>query len=144
MASVCREPFHSTHPPPPTPNTHASPALSYSSTIRLLDLASGKRARKLSAGHSGAVRQLVFSADGRYLASSAAAARFANVFDVAAGEDAPPEPVVTFGLAAAPTCLGLHSEVGGSTEDPLTVVAGFDSGGVTVLRTRRRADGKGG
>lgn len=114
----------------------------YSSSIRLLDLATGKTARKLSAGHAGAVRLLTFSADGRYLASSASSARFANVFDVA-GEGASSEPVSTLGFAATPAFMALHVSSREAGSDQLTVVAGFDTGGVSVLRTLRRADGKG-
>lgn len=123
----------------PTP-THASGC---SSSIRLLELSSGKRARKLSAGHAGSVNQLEFSADGRYLVSSAASSRFANVFDVA-GEDATSEPVATLGFAAAPAFLALHcSPPGdGNKRDQLTVVGGTDDGGVSVLRTRRQGGGK--
>ncbi|CAN0043581.1 unnamed protein product, partial [Ectocarpus sp. 13 AM-2016] len=120
-----------------------------SSAIRLLDLTTGKTARKLSAGHAGSVRLLSFSADGRYLASSASSARFVNVFDVAASEVPPSEPVCTLGFAATPAFLSLHtaSPTGGGGEasnDQVTVVAGFDTGGVSVMRTRRQSDGKGG
>eukprot|EP00752_Nemacystus_decipiens_P008411 g7521.t1 len=121
-----------------------------SSAIRLVDLATGKTARKLSAGHAGSVRLLSFSADGRYLASSASAARFANVFDVAASADPPSEPVCTLAFAATPAFLALHASKssgaggggGGSGNDEVTLVAGFDTGGVSVLRTRRQASGK--
>ncbi|CAM9955197.1 unnamed protein product, partial [Ectocarpus fasciculatus] len=119
-----------------------------SSAIRLLDLTTGKTARKLSAGHAGSVRLLSFSADGRYLASSASSARFANVFDVAASELPPSEPVCTLGFAATPAFLSLHaaspSGGGESSNDQVTLVAGFDTGGVSVMRTRRQTDGKGG
>ena len=114
-----------------------------SSSIRLLDLATGKVARKLSAGHAGAVRALSFSADGRYLASSASSARFVNVFDVA-GEAAPSEPVSTLSFEATPLYVALRASFeGGEGGDEVTVVAGFDTGGVSVLRTRRTGDGKG-
>lgn len=135
----------------PVAHTPLRPSNMVSTSIRLLDLATGKRARKLSAGHAGAVRQLVFSADGRYLASSASSARFANVFDVA-GDSAPSEPVATLGFAATPAFLAVHARVsgdegsegaGGGAGDQVTVVAGFDTGGVSVLRTRLRPDGKG-
>ncbi|CAN0150950.1 unnamed protein product, partial [Laminaria digitata] len=126
-----------------------------SSSIRLIDLGTGKVARKLSAGHAGAVRVLSFSSDGRYLASSASSARFVNVFDVA-GEAAPSEPVSTLSFEATPLYLAFRASFeggggegggggGGGTVvggDELTVVAGFDTGGVSVLRTRRRGDGK--
>lgn len=83
-------------------------------------------------------------------------ARFANVFDLA-GEDLTSEPVATLGFAAAPTFLALHAAAGASFPssssgrqgmregegDQLTVVGGFDTGGVCVLRTRRRSDGQG-
>eukprot|EP00904_Undaria_pinnatifida_P002401 jgi/Undpi1/12161/HiC_scaffold_5.g01837.m1 len=115
-----------------------------SSSIRLLDLATGKVARKLSAGHAGAVRALSFSADGRYLASSASSARFVNVFDVA-GEAAPSEPVSTLSFEATPLYVALRASFGGGEGgDEVTVVAGFDTGGVSVLRTRRTGDGKDG
>lgn len=114
-----------------------------SSSIRLIDLGTGKVVRKLSAGHAGAVRVLSFSADGRYLASSASSARFVNLFDVA-GEAAPSEPVSTLGFEATPLYLAFRASLeGGEGGDELTVVAGFDTGGVSVLRTRRRGDGKG-
>lgn len=113
-----------------------------SASIRLLDLDTGRTARKLSAGHAGAVRVICFSADGRYLASSASSSRFANVFDVA-GDYPSSEPVATMGFSATPSFLILHATVGGEEGDRLTAVAGFDVGGVSVLRTRRRADGNG-
>lgn len=121
-----------------------------SSSIRLVEVATGKCARKLSAGHAGDVEQLEFSADGRYLVSSAASGRFANVFDVA-GEDLPPDPVATLGLAAAPAFLALHAsspidQAGaageGSAEHELTLVGGSGAGDLCVLRARRQADGK--
>lgn len=110
-----------------------------------MDLTTGKTVRKLSAGHAGSVRLLSFSADGRYLASSASSARFANVFDVAASAEPPSEPVCTLGFSATPAFLALHasSSAGGGGGDEVTVVAGFDAGGVSVLRTRRQANGKG-
>ncbi|CAN0106013.1 unnamed protein product [Ascophyllum nodosum] len=114
-----------------------------SASIRLIDLTTGKVARKFSGGHAGAVRLLSFSPDGRYLASSASSARFVNVFDVA-GEVPSAEPVATLGFAAIPTFLALHATVGGEEGDRITAIAGFDVGGVSVLRTRRRADGKDG
>ncbi len=95
------------------------------------------------------MRLLSFSPDGRYLASSASSARFANVFDVAASEKPPSEPVCTLGFAAAPAFLALHASSGGAGGggggggDQVTVVAGFDTGGVSVLRTRRQAGGEG-
>lgn len=120
-----------------------------SSSIRLLDLNTGKTARKLSASHAGAVRLLSFSADGRYLASSASSSRFVNLFDVA-GEAAPSEPVSTLSFSATPAFFALRAsskggvqEEEGEEEEELTVVAGFDDGGVTVMRTRLGADGNG-
>lgn len=108
-----------------------------------MDLATGKTIRKLSAGHAGSVRLLSFSPDGRYLASSASSARFANVFDVAASAEPPSEPVCTLGFAATPAFLALHaSSSDGGGGDEVTLVAGFDTGGVSVLRTRRQPSGK--
>lgn len=75
--------------------------------------------------------------------------RFVNVFDVAASEEPPPEPVCTLGFAATPAFLALHASAGEkgagnkSNGDQVTVVAGFDTGGVSVFRTRRQAGGKG-
>ena len=131
----------------PRINQLAPPLPPHSSAIRLVDLTTGKTVRKLSAGHAGSVRLLSFSADGRYLASSASSARFANVFDVAASAEPPSEPVSTLGFAATPAFLALHaskaSGAGGGGSDEVTLVAGFDTGGVSVLRTRRQASGKG-
>ena len=126
----------------PDPPSRRMPYPSSSASIRLIDLTTGKVARKFSGGHAGAVRLLSFSPDGRYLASSASSARFVNVFDVA-GEVPSAEPVATLGFAAIPTFLALHATVGGEEGDRITAIAGFDVGGVSVLRTRRRADGKG-
>lgn len=73
--------------------------------------------------------------------------RFANVFDVAASEVPPSEPVCTLGFAATPAFLSLHaaspSEGGEASNDQVTVVAGFDTGGVSVMRTRRQTGRKG-
>ncbi|CAN0363490.1 unnamed protein product, partial [Hapterophycus canaliculatus] len=80
--------------------------------------------------------------------------RFVNVFDVAASDGPPPEPVCTLGFAATPAFLALHASSSSSSSgaggketgngDQVTVVAGFDTGGVSVFRTRRQAGGKDG
>ncbi|KAF0687069.1 Aste57867_21150 [Aphanomyces stellatus] len=59
-----------------------------SSHIKLFDVASGKKSKKLTSGHSTSIATLFFSACGRYL-FSATHERFVNVFDVAADADAP-------------------------------------------------------
>ncbi|CAM9496316.1 unnamed protein product, partial [Choristocarpus tenellus] len=112
-----------------------------SSSIKLVDLTTGKRYRKLSAGHAGSVRALAFSHDGRYLASSASSSRFINVFDLSGG-GAPEGPVATLSLSSPPLFIDLHaSEVGGKSgsqggEFWLTLLVGMDTGGVEVIRAR--------
>lgn len=64
------------------------------------------------------------------------------MFDVA-GDEPSSEPVATLGFSATPAFFILHANVGGEEGDQLTAVAGFDVGGVSVLRTRRRSDGGG-
>ncbi|RHY92131.1 hypothetical protein DYB37_005350 [Aphanomyces astaci] len=54
-----------------------------SSSIKLFDVASGKKSKKLTSGHATTVSQLAFSDCARYLFSSTGE-RFINVFDVSA------------------------------------------------------------
>uniref|UniRef100_A0A7S2MLY1 Small-subunit processome Utp12 domain-containing protein n=1 Tax=Octactis speculum TaxID=3111310 RepID=A0A7S2MLY1_9STRA len=74
-----------------------------SSTVRLVDLETGKRIRKFSTGHAATVRCMAFS--GKYLATACEGdVRFVNIFDTeAAGEAA----IQSISVSAPPSSLAL-------------------------------------
>jgi U3 small nucleolar RNA-associated protein 5 len=75
--------------------------------IRTFDLTSGKKTRKLTAGLSSTVNQLVFSKCKRFLFSSTIGGRFVNLYDLNLDQD---EPVLNFSMPSSSSSLFAHVE----------------------------------
>ena len=96
-----------------------------SSSIKLWDLASGKKTKRLASGHTSSVVCLVFSSCNQYLFSAARSGRFVNVFDCSA--TAEKKPLYVFALNHQPTCLFVQFD-----QDVCQLGAVADSGSVYI------------
>lgn len=80
------------------------------SAIRIVDLSSGKKSRKLSAGLSSAVHQLRFSPCARFLVASTVGGRFLNAYDLSLSDRE--DPAVTFSMPSSAAELFVHTAGG--------------------------------
>jgi U3 small nucleolar RNA-associated protein 5 len=80
------------------------------SAIRIVDLSSGKKSRKLSAGLSSAVHQLRFSPCARFLVASTVGGRFLNAYDLSLADRE--DPAVTFSMPSSAAELFVHTASG--------------------------------
>lgn len=80
------------------------------SAIRIVDLSSGKKSRKLSAGLSSAVHQLRFSPCARFLMASTVGGRFLNAYDLSLADRE--DPAVTFSMPSSAAELFVHTAGG--------------------------------
>ncbi|KAJ0408681.1 hypothetical protein ATCC90586_007707 [Pythium insidiosum] len=104
-------------------------------TIRTYDLSSGKKARKLVAGLSSAVNQLVFSSCKRYLFSSTVGGRFVNMYDL--GNADQDEPVLNFAMPSSSASLLAHTKSGKKKTDVL-LAAVSTTGSLFVWSVRHK------
>ncbi|TYZ59257.1 hypothetical protein PybrP1_010340 [[Pythium] brassicae (nom. inval.)] len=110
------------------------------SAIRTFDLASGKKARKLVAGLSSSVSQLLFSACARFLFSSTVGGRFVNMYDLAATES--DEPAVNFSMPSAPVALVARADAGRKKSTDVLLAAVATSGSLFVWTQKYKSGAK--
>ncbi|OQR86987.1 hypothetical protein ACHHYP_09655 [Achlya hypogyna] len=109
------------------------------SSIKLFDVSSGKKSKRLTFGHASAVTQLFFSACGRYVFSSSSE-RFVNVFDASADSEDP-----LFNFACDSTPIHVHGRVAVAKKaknSTATVVASTEAGAVFVWQHAMTATSK--
>ncbi|OQS03731.1 hypothetical protein THRCLA_03969 [Thraustotheca clavata] len=100
-----------------------------SSSIKLFDVASGKKSKRLTFGHASAVTQLFFSECGRYVFSSSSE-RFVNVFDTKSDEN---DPFFNFACDSTPIHVNGRVVVAKKSKNSTaTVVATTDAGAAFV------------
>ncbi|KAG9413969.1 WD repeat-containing protein 43 [Aphanomyces cochlioides] len=110
-----------------------------SSSIKLFDVASGKKSKKLAAGHATAVTQIVFSECSRYIFSSTSE-RFINVFDIEADSD---EPLYNFSAdSSLVSVVGRVQVAKKAKNSQATVAAVTDSGAAFVWQHAMQSSSK--
>lgn len=110
------------------------------SAIRTFDLASGKKARKLVAGLSSAVSQLLFSKCARFLFSATVGGRFVNMYDLA--ETTSDEPAGNFSMPSAPVALFARADAGRKKTTDVLLAAVATSGSLYVWTHKYKSGAK--
>lgn len=85
-------------------------------SVRLIDLDTGKRGKKLAGGLADSITLLEFSPDGKFLASACAGGRFINVYSCSGDDN---DLLRTLSLVSSPTALSVRA----SSEKSMVSVA---------------------
>ncbi|EQC42619.1 hypothetical protein SDRG_00348 [Saprolegnia diclina VS20] len=101
------------------------------SSIKLFDVVSGKKSKRLTFGHASAVTQLFFSACGRYLFSSSAE-RFVNVFDATSDSE---DPLYNFSCDSTPVHVHGRVTVAKKAKNSTAIVVATTEAGAVFVWT---------
>ena len=100
----------------------------------LVDLDSGKKVSKFTAGHASSVSCMAFSPDGSTLATACIGGRFINIFDCTADHSAAGGIARTLTLETVPKSISLLSSASSGSDRMVTAVACGELGDVVFLK----------